>query len=430
MNFRKISDQNDHALSWYVIGIFPGIWAIIGSRWGSYLPREPFFLSDFLILVLILSTATSARERNRKKSFSLYSVFAWFLLLQLTLSNWTEPLIVLRDFIPYFYILISPLITLRMLNAPDKIMHKICLILEWSLTFHAVWTLISFFFPSFISALPVTSASQNINLFSIRPDFDALLISVFIALVILKKIHVIGSRMKYLIAFFGFIFIAMQNNRASFISLTFLVLLSIRIRLSQQARADRRLIFRIFILSLAAILVFVISQISIGHKFLGTFKFYSQESAYMTGAGTASARLEAWKMVIRYTNSSERNILLGVGFGTDYLQDSGALRALVNSTEGSRTKPRQPHNYWLNSYARMGIIGTSIICLIFYRGIRIAFKTLNNLSAHLDVNVMASLIIIGLIPIASLGVVLESPFGALAASLSLGILLRDHYKAY
>lgn len=414
---------------WYLIAILPGSWAIFGSRWGSYLPREPIFLSDLLILLLILGTLFSKIKIVRKSRFTIYGIYFFLLLLKLLFSDWDNPLTLLRDFMPYFYIAMIPLVTWRIIPSNAAINKKMGRFLEYCIVAHVVWCLFSFYFPNLVMNFPEISYSQKIRVFSIRPDFDAAMVSVFIALVVFKRISVINLSVQKVFVILGTTYILLQENRASFISFSILILISIRYRLGQMDNLAKRISVRIVVLCCVGLSLVGISQLTIGQKFIGTSQLITTDSLSMEGAGTASARLAAWTQVTSYLNSSPKRFFFGVGFGSDYLQESGALRALVNSEAGSRTTPRQPHNYWLNTYARMGIFGLGILGVIFVQGLRMVITILRK-PANYEINMLiSSLIFIALIPIASLGVVLESPFGAITMTLALGLILVERERA-
>ncbi len=428
MNLLNSSKAIPVNFRWYLIAILPGCWAIFGSRWGSYLPREPIFLSDILILLLLVATLFSRIKVIRKSKFTIYVVYLFLLLSKLIFSNWDYPLTLLRDFIPYFYIAMAPLVAWRIIPSNVVISQKIGRFLEYCIVAHAAWCLFSFYLPNFVTILPQISSSQQIHVFSIRPDFDAAMVSVFIAMVVLKRISVINLSVQRIFAVLGSSYILLQDNRASFISFSILMLISIRYRLSRLDNVLKRASVRILVLSCVCLALIGISQLTIGQKFIGTTQLISKESSSMVGAGTASARLAAWTQVMNYLDSSPQRVFFGVGFGPDYLQDSGALRALVNSEVGSRTMPRQPHNYWLNTYARLGILGLGILGLIFAQCLRLAIRILRKPTDYGVEMLISSLIFIALIPVASLGVVLESPFGAIAMTLALGFMLVERER--
>jgi O-antigen ligase len=421
----EIEQSQRQKRQWYFLGILPGAWAIVGSRWGSYLPSEPIFFSDLFIALLIISSIFSKSRVKRSVRFSLFVFLIFFLSFQLLIADWNQPITTLRDFMPYFYLAVAPIMALRFISANDEVQEAFGKVLEFCLVLHTLWCLSSFFIPKFSESLPLVNAAQGLHFFSIRPDFDASITSVFIAMVILGRINLISRKFQYFLIFFSIIYIFSQNNRASFISFAILLVIAIQGRLKLVRNIDQRAFMKLVVVTAFLISIIFIGQLSIGQKFLGTLNANSNNISAQAGAGTASARLEAWKNVFNYSNSNPRRIAIGSGFGTDYLQDSGALRAMVNSEAGSRTNPRHPHNYWINSYARLGLTGFLLIGLIIFSGLRMALKICKNPFGYRNATLFSALLLIGVIPIASLGVVLESPFGAIAMSMTLGFMLAE-----
>jgi len=410
---------------WYFLGILPGAWAIVGSRWGSYLPSEPIFFSDLFIAILITSSIFSKSRVIRSVRFSLFVFLGFYLSFQLLIADWDQPIITMRDFMPYFYLTVAPIMALRFISAPDEVQRTFGKLLEFCLLLHTFWCLSSFYIPNLSENLPLVSSAQGLHIFSIRPDFDASITSVFIAMVMLGRINLISRSFQFPLLLLSIIYIFSQNNRASFISFAILLVIAIQGRLKLVRNFDQRAFFKLLVFSVFLISIIFIGQLSIGQKFLGTLSANSANPSALAGAGTASARLDAWENIFNYINSSPRRIAIGSGFGTDYLQDSGALRAMVNAEAGSRTNPRHPHNYWINSYARLGLVGFLLICLIMFSGLKMTLKICKNPFGYSDATLVSALLFIAIIPIASLGVVLESPFGAIAMSMSLGFILAE-----
>jgi hypothetical protein len=297
--------------------------------------------------------------------------------------------------------------------------------MEWCIVGHTLWTVISFYYPELIERLPLTNVTQEVHVFTIRADFDAAIMSVFIAMVIFGRINVINRRTQVFLVIFGSGFVLLQGNRASFISFSLLIFIALKFKFSVVVNYYAKGVLRILILFFAFLGILGISQLTIGEKFIGVTASLSNHQSELAGAGTASARIAAWTQVAQYINSSPARVWFGVGFGSDYMQDSGALRALVNAEQGARTLPRQPHNYWLNTYARLGIIGTGILLILLSQVLMIAAKILRRPNDFGNEQLMASLIFVSLIPVATFGVVLESPFGALALAMSNGFLLSE-----
>ena len=140
-----------------------------------------------------------------------------------------------------------------------------------------------------------------------------------------------------------------------------------------------------------------------------------------TGVGTAAARTEGWKAVLEWLpDGGVSRMALGVGFGPHYLQRSGADVAFL----GPYADPtvRAVHNFGLNTWARLGLVGLALVSIIFalslVAGIRLAART----TTPPDLDLFAGLVAVTVPLVASLGVVLESPFGAIPYFWAVGYL--------
>lgn len=335
---------------------------------------------------------------------------------------------VLRDFAPYIYLVTAPLIAIRIMAASGKMVRQLGRFIEWCILGHGVWTIFSYYFPGLIKGLPLVSNSQEIRIFSIRSDFDAAIMSVLIAMVIMGKMSVIQVRLQFILALLGSGYIVLQGNRASFISFSILIFFALKYRLKKITVFYAKVVGRLIIVLFVSLGIVGISQLTIGQKFIGTTQVFSQGATSIVGSGTAAARFSAWKQVAQYVNMSPVRIGFGVGFGSDYMQHSGALRALVNAGEGSRTSPRHPHNYWLNTYARIGLFGMGILLILLTQTFKIVVKILRDPTIYGLETLISSLIFVALIPVATFGVVLESPFGALALAMAIGFILTEREK--
>ena len=88
----EIEQSQRQKRQWYFLGILPGAWAIVGSRWGSYLPSEPIFFSDLFIALLIISSIFSKSRLKRSVRFSLFVFLIFFLSFQLLIADWNQPI--------------------------------------------------------------------------------------------------------------------------------------------------------------------------------------------------------------------------------------------------------------------------------------------------------------------------------------------------
>jgi O-antigen ligase len=149
--------------------------------------------------------------------------------------------------------------------------------------------------------------------------------------------------------------------------------------------------------------------------------FQSDKPEDVGGArSTSRARLESWEAIWEYLQESPGRLIAGVGFGPDYLHDSGGDAKLLGSDLAEDV--RAPHNYLVNSLARLGILGLLLVLGLLITGIRLSFSLARGDPDLTNMDVLAVLCVT-VIPIgAVVGVILESPFGAIPFFWGLGHL--------
>jgi O-antigen ligase len=180
----------------------------------------------------------------------------------------------------------------------------------------------------------------------------------------------------------------------------------------------------------AAILVMVIPiflfeavQSKPAQRLLLTVPGNSSSPEIQGSTGTANARLNAWKALVGYLEIDPAREVRGVGFGPDFLQESGASVLLLGTAAAAEQEDvRSPHNYLLNTWARLGLVGLVLVLGLLLAGLRLAIMITKRVSHLRDDDIMAMLLLASIPVVAVVGVVLESPFGALPYFWAIGHL--------
>ena len=111
--------------------------------------------------------------------------------------------------------------------------------------------------------------------------------------------------------------------------------------------------------------------------------------------------------------------MFGAGMGVDFLEESGTLHYL----EGTEyTGVRSPHDYLIGSFARLGLVGVGLILAILVNLLHRMARFRRRIAED-ELLMFAALTVIAMIPVASFGVVLEAPFGAVPFWWAAGLLL-------
>lgn len=139
------------------------------------------------------------------------------------------------------------------------------------------------------------------------------------------------------------------------------------------------------------------------------------------GFGTAVARTQGWEAVLDWLpDGGVSRVTLGVGFGPHYLQQSGADVAFLGADADPTV--RAVHNFALNTWARLGLVGLILEALILILALVAAVRLATRSIDPPPLDLFAGLLVVTIPVVAFFGVVLESPFGAIPFFWAVGYL--------
>lgn len=400
---------------------------LAGTRWASYLPRDPIFLTDILLMGGVLLYV--AHPKGRAPQYATRATFFWLLLtlavFEMVLGR-NYSLVALRDFVPYAYAFVGILsgASLRYSNPDQRL--RTARLLRVALAFHAAWfTLVVTVLPGLPAAMPVISVTQDLHLFTPRNDIDGALTGVFAAILLADPQDLHRKRANNYVTVAAFVLcwigVLAGGSRAGLFGALIANAYALASRLGRSQGGMRPKLLLIGVTSIAAApALFLIMRSAVGSRLLGTFGYSSAANATQA-AGTADARRESWSVLTSWILQSAHRVFIGVGFGPDFMNLSGADYYLVGTTAAGDTIPRSPHNYWLGTFAREGIIGLSLALITVSAILVVCWRRRREI--HLDgVTFISAVVPLSLIIPATLGVVLESPFGAVPFYWCAGIL--------
>lgn len=404
------------------------------GRWGSYvsLPGLPLFIAD----VLLASAVGTMLLAMRRSGVGLRSFLRALsrahlaLLLCLTLLAWTAvrgllglqdfigtPLTALRDLAPYGY-LVAAVVSFTLPAAASRLASGL---VYGALSLHVVWVLGAPHLPGWPVSWPVLGGAA---IFNARPDFDATVLGIAVALALHRLL--VGWRdlragwMAALVLFAGLnaYALTLTPSRAGLLAGLAAVGVVLVARASPLAvragQAVGPVVPRRVLIAGLVLLLAVVSLSPAGQRAIEAFR-----GEQGLALGTVQAREAAWSGVFEYVTADAARTAVGVGFGPDFILDSGTSDAL----EGTQYENvRSPHNYLLGTLARLGVGGALLAMLIVCAGAALA---LGRLRRPVDeVTALAGLLVVSLPVTASLGVILESPFGAVPYFWAVGHLAR------
>lgn len=410
-----------------VAGVLAVAWLLFGSRWGSYVGVAPLFLTDVLLavatvhyLVSIARTPQPRRDELRPRAFLLFALTAWASLRFLLGEHYS--LTALRDFVPYFYATVGVLAAFAVSQAGAEARARTARWMVWALGLHAAWfVLVTLVAPSLPLSLPLISADQGLHLFTLREDVDTVFAGVFagwLISVMLTRRRVFWPLLGFLVVWAAILQISSRAGVGAALLVTVLGLIAAQS--SGEAKRHRAaLVVAVLPLMLAGFLAFL-PQTDFGQRVAGTFG--AQTDLGEQAAGTTQARADSWPLLLGYTTQTLGRTTVGVGFGPDFMSDSGAALALVGPQplEGF---PRSPHDYWLGTFARLGLVGLMLALTLGATVLLAGWRQVRRPAVGDDLGLLCALLGVGLLPVATLGVVLESPFGAVPFFWAAGVLL-------
>lgn len=396
---------------------------LFGTRWGSYLGfGGSIYFTDVLIAIaVVIAVLRSASERSR--GFRPTSGHGWTGLLIALLAYVVVRLIsggdfsftAIRDAAPYIYSAVGLLSFYSIRRLSREAARNTVRVFIAALTLHALWYAAQLLIPALPAALPFVAAEQGLHVFTARPDVDSTYIGVLAAMILWRVLRRPGYRILLLLCFVAcWGMIAASFTRAgllgALLATSFVVLLAI----SDPKRSwlRRSQLAAVVVIGIVGGLALVGTS-EVGTKFIATVDpSATGTSAVGEGAaGTAKARSNAWTRLVEWNFEDQQRAVVGVGFGPDFLVDSGASLLLVSNDVGGDTVPRSPHDYWLGSMARLGVIGLGLLVLVVGQFLVRVWK-LRRRAREEPLQMLVLLIGLSLLIPASLGVVLESPFAA------------------
>jgi O-antigen ligase len=165
-----------------------------------------------------------------------------------------------------------------------------------------------------------------------------------------------------------------------------------------------------------------------GSRLLATFGEDSSvatrfQDQHASATGTTTARKTAWHELSSWILADRSRTVVGVGFGPDFLAESGANIDLLGAGAAAHnTAVRSPHEYLLGSWARLGLLGLVPLMAVCLGALRRAWRFWPDRD---ELELFTALTVTAVLLTALVGVVLESPFGAVPFFWSVGILAAD-----
>lgn len=390
---------------------------IFGGRWGSYLGAQPIFVTDILIGLAVCHflVSRSPLVPGRPKGLPVHPLVCLLLVWVVVrfLAGGDLSTNALRDAAPYFYCVLALVSALAVARAGPANRERTARLLMAALTGHSIWSVISVLWLSFSMRMPIVAPAQGLHLFAVRPDFDLGILGVYVACLFVRLMK--GTNRPLLtIVWMMVCWVAILDNhsRAGLLGAVLAAVLAIVVCLrGRQAKMSRKIAVLGILPLLVAVVFLGIPQTQVGGRLTGG-----------GGAGSQQARSNAWERLWHYSLEDNGRFLVGVGFGPNFMADSGASELLVGHNDEGEARPRSPHNYWVGTLVRTGLLGGALSLAL----LAVTLARIRALMPDLygdPLLSIAAITVTALILPATLGVVFESPFGAVPYFWCVGLLL-------
>ena len=396
------------------------------GRWGAYLgwTSHSVYVTDaglFATAAWLLLRRAGRITVSRADLWTLAPLLgflAWAALRWIVSPGASRD--VLRDVAPYVYaaIALGCLVHVR----PAGRLRTLRLV-QAALVLHAAWVTVSLWVvPPLVQWSPLLG--EKVRFLEIRSDFDGALLSVLAGMGVraaLTRGRPWWARLDSAALTGWAMLLDLQlGNRAGLLALLFAVAVAVATQ-SRRLMSVKRSHLLVGLAVLIAAATVVVPQTALYERLNGDAQFSTNDAN-----GTLQARRAAWEAVIRYEDNTPARLVAGVGFGPDFLLHSGARTYFG----GAYQDVRAAHSSLINTYARVGLVGLLLFLGVLLQWARGAWRVVAGLARHdpggsgVDELGLAAVLVSGTLLVSSLvGVILESPFGAIPFYWSAGLLL-------
>lgn len=398
------------------------------SRWGTNIGIAPLFISDVLIAFAVFHLLATRSVRGLPAAVGgrvtplFVAFFIYFAIRFVTSVGQSSALYWLRDGVPFAYGLLAFVSAYSLARSSDATRAATVRLFRWALTVHLAWLAVVTVSGN-VQGFDVLGPIGQAPLFQVRPDVDAAFAGIAAALC-LRQVFLRRRRFWNLagLALAGFVVFGAMGTRAGQLSFLLAVAMIYAFTFAASHQAKGRQLLMVFLVPLIAVAVLtIIPTTEGGQRLIATIAPTLSDDAFLqaNAEGTQRARELTWGQVVEWTNEEPARAIFGSGFGNNFLAESGTLNYLEGTTY---TNVRSPHNWFVGIYARLGLIGTILALMWVFQLGRILWMRRADVGSD-DLAAICAATIVAIVPVATLGVVLESPFGAIPFFWAAGIVM-------
>lgn len=449
----------------FIPSSFVVAYLLTGTRWISYIKIGPVFVTDALVvLALSISVVRILRTSSKYKSLHALSA-AWAVVLFVSwvviryLINMNLSFESLRDLAPYLYAVIGISTAIDFVFSSPQTKKNTIGLLYIALFLHVLWVELSMFNLLRLVNLGFTDFSKKIHFFDIRPDIDVSLIGLFLTLTVIGsltlRLKLYWKIIASLLLFVASYTVCLFDTRSGFVTVIITLIIGIIASgvISKKTTRSKSKIAALatYLLVISLGMAFALPKFTVIDRISGAIttitkvadgsidsvsdlpqtssiqkstkavSSYQNDGLPNNGQGTTEARIAAWGNLVIWNFSNPERLAVGVGFGPNFMLESGTTIKLLGKVNSETTQVRSPHNFLLGTFARLGIVGLLLLLLVLV----ITLKQFIYLKKQQEFNqlvLLGFLIIISSAAPSLLGVVFEAPFGAIPFWWGIGLI--------
>ncbi|MDQ1029176.1 O-antigen ligase [Streptomyces umbrinus] len=419
--FSSVSRRTCQAIA----GTVAVILLLAGGRWVSHIMIGPVYITDVLLAAAVLHMVCSRLLAKHHLGINhgpgvLVGLVVFATLVRVIPSE-GEALLIARDAAPFLYVAVAYLSARGYLLASEPDRRRTARLVHGALGIHLCWVACVVLVPGLSSALSEFWSGPSPE---VRSDLDTALLGILAGVSILRFRRKEATWMSALLAGASVALALTMHSRAGLLACCICVVAALAGGVDRNARASVRTVA--LGMSAVVLLIVLLPSSPAAQRLIATVDQGAASQALAVSAGgTSNARKVAWERVIRFTLDDPARVMIGVGFGPDFLKDADADVAL-----GSKTYQgvRSPHNYLVTVFARLGLLGLIMIAALLAAVLAAAIRELRARHQPDELTFMCVFMVMSLLVIAMLGVVLESPFGAVPFFWAGGVLLARRHR--
>ncbi|NIJ54972.1 O-antigen ligase family protein [Dyadobacter arcticus] len=410
--------------NWYIENLFIYLlmgYLLIGKIYATlHIPFTPVYIGEIFLLIGLLKLRNKALDMRR---FYFIIIFILIGLINLAINVSTYKLEAVRDFAMIYY---SLFFIIGYYNISEKSLHKLRITLLNCIKYVVPSLLLIRIIKSLFQPTLNEFTYESVALFATKSgDIQVYLVLFMTLLISNSKSKIIKYKNFYYLMCGALLISTASLNRGGFVAFSFALLIGFRhFNFHQKISSFYILIFAVFIIFSGVEIADVRPdsrgrQISITQLRENIISLFSSDTNNAGRTqGTKKWRMEFWSTLIGEVTENPNTMWLGLGLGPNLLSQ---FEQFAVDDEDSERKTKHPHNYTINIFSRLGIIGLFGWLFVLFCFFRQAIPMLLFSKKRPTLAWSFTLLVIAGLINSNFDVYLENPMGAIIFWVSMGI---------